>query len=370
MKKIPLAVLIGLISVVLVYGLAYAIVSGGCYVCHTMHNSQNALPMNYDDSPTPNGLLLRGDCVGCHGQEPTGASNIINSIPQVLHSDTIDLAGGNFRYVVSAMGGSEFKGHNVEGIEIEDTVLGSTPPGYDSAYDPSTVGYNDAARLTCAGSNGCHGNRDETGNFAGIKGGHHGDDSVLKFGTIAEGSQGADVATSYRFLYKVKGGEDADWQDTVGATDHNEYKGQIFAARANQNWTTIDTISELCAECHGVFHMSSGIGTASPWLRHPTDAILPATGEYQYYNGAGNPYSLEAPVARATIPNSPGDTVIPGTDIVMCLSCHRAHASEYAHSFGGAADTAGDILRWDYDTMVAGGGGGNIGCFICHTTKD
>ncbi len=47
--------------------------------------------------------------------------------------------------------------------------------------------------------------------------------------------------------------------------------------------------------------------------------------------------------------------------IVTCLSCHRAHGSPYA-----------DLLRWDYDTMIAGNAGDATGkgCFVCHTTKD
>ncbi|CAD7777657.1 MAG: hypothetical protein KIIPBIDF_00918 [Candidatus Methanoperedenaceae archaeon GB50] len=47
-----------------------------------------------------------------------------------------------------------------------------------------------------------------------------------------------------------------------------------------------NTISGLCAECHGDFHGSSDdIGSSSPWLRHPTDIQLPGTGtEYYKYN--------------------------------------------------------------------------------------
>jgi hypothetical protein len=43
----------------------------------------------------------------------------------------------------------------------------------------------------------------------------------------------------------------------------------------------------------------------------------------------------------------------------MCLSCHGAHATDYP-----------DILRWNYDTMNAGGGGLDVGCFTCHTQKN
>ena len=129
-----------------------------------------------------------------------------------------------------------------------------------------------------------------------------------------------------------------------------------------QIWDNIDTISEFCAECHGYFHASDEINdqpppSGSPWKRHPTDVSLPASGEYASYTA----YSIEAPVARVNIPGSPSGTVDPGgeiDDIVMCLSCHRAHASEYP-----------DILRWDYSDMDAGGGGSG-GCFTCHTQKN
>ena len=152
----------------------------------------------------------------------------------------------------------------------------------------------------------------------------------------------------------------------TSTTDHNEYKGQAYAARTlagGQSWNNVDTISEFCAECHGYFHASDEITASggSPWLRHPTDSVVPNSGEYSAYNT----YSLEAPVARAVIPNSPNSTVTPGDDttedgaIVMCLSCHRAHASPYA-----------DSLRWDYSTIIAGGGASTSGCFTCHTQKD
>ena len=100
-----------------------------------------------------------------------------------------------------------------------------------------------------------------------------------------------------------------------------------------------------------------GIGrtTSSPFQRHPSDIVLPLGGEYGSYTN----YSVEAPVARTMVPDVPSDGVTPGTDAVMCLSCHGAHATNYP-----------DILRWDYTGMVAGGGSNTSGCFVCHTTKD
>ncbi len=143
----------------------------------------------------------------------------------------------------------------------------------------------------CAGSNGCHGNRNQLSPILAIRGAHHADDSILKFGAgFKETTQGGGVAStrifnagkSYRFLYKVHGAEDADWEGvTLGPTVHNEYKGGSFHQGGRITaWGDISTISEFCAECHGNFPCrrlsSEWIGSASPWLRHPTDVVLPA----------------------------------------------------------------------------------------------
>ena len=77
-------------------------------------------------------------------------------------------------------------------------------------------------------------------------------------------------------------------------------------------------------------------------------------------------YDPNVPVAR---PNTfdwtaPDSNVYLGEDMVMCLSCHVAHGSQYS-----------DMLRWDMGDMVVGAEneafdkGGN-GCFKCHTEKD
>jgi len=177
------------------------------------------------------------------------------------------------------------------------------------------------------------------------------------------------VYNSYRFLNGVKGYENTSgsykWQN-FDKDNHNEYFGDdtpMSFTDCNICHTpqgvqpTNHTISGFCGTCHREFHTVQGIGgdTSSPFQRHPTDVVLPGSGEYADYNGTGNPYSIQAPVARTTVPNSIGNTVTPGTDAVMCLSCHMAHASNYS-----------DMLRWDYSTIQLGGAGG---CLLCHTSK-
>jgi hypothetical protein len=303
-----------------------------------MHNSQDDSPMAYklnstltgfEPSTTQNKILLISDCIGCHTS--ITSSTIVDGTPIVFNTDAMNdpLAGGNFKHVRT----DDMFGHNVSGIKAQDTNLGLVPPGGPAL----------SSQLTCAGELGCHGDRN-AGNdeYAAMQGSHHEDDTG--------GITGASVGLSYRFLNGILGDEDSDWEQDNTNTSHNEYKGSTDSAT--------DTISYLCSECHGNFHTWTGgpaeVGTASPWLRHPTDIVLSGAGEYASYIN----YSMVAPLARPDPGTVPDTTkVTPGTDIVMCLSCHRAHATSYFK-----------VLRWDYkntDLSTA-----LSGCNVCHTSKN
>ncbi len=265
-------------------------ITGVCSNCHTMHNSQNGSSMNFDGSTTPNEVLLRATCLGCHSEaNGTSWKNGVSGAPIVLntveptYNTAKGLAGGNFFYVSTTVDNT---GHNV--LSNLDGTLGDTPPG---GSFPSGGTYS--GQLRCAGTRGCHGhNAGQSGDTAvdnqtmAIKGAHHGNDTPPLGGSLTN------VADNYRFLLGIKGKEDADWEEDVVNTSHNEYQGATI-------FTTNTTISYLCGECHGNsggsgFHNSTGVGSASPWLRHPTDALLKSTGEYANYTS----YSMVAPVAR------------------------------------------------------------------------
>jgi predicted CXXCH cytochrome family protein len=365
MRKTLMVSLITLLAVILTYGLALAI-SGQCVNCHTMHNSQDGLPMA-TGGPFPQ--LLRASCIGCHTQNGAaqGATNTFPA-PIVYHTTlpggqggSFTLAGGDFYWVADASGNTDSTGHNVSGIAGPDLNfqpnIGLNPPGWDADATPgiladgqiATGAANWSSQLTCDGIYGCHGEHDASG----VTGAHHSNTGL----TTTRAENPTTVGGSYRFLGGINGLEDDDWNWDESSTEHNEY----FGVNGNVNYANKRTINYSCAQCHGVFHSQIDDATAgSPWLRHPTDVDLPATGEYATYNpDGGNLYSVEAPVARATVPISSGSTVTPGTDIVMCLSCHRAHGSPQP-----------DILRWDYTTMLAATGTADTGCFRCHTTKN
>ena len=357
-KILTLTIMIACTAMVAVFcGTGYAAVVGPCVNCHTMHNSQGGTEMaTFGGETGPNNALVRGSCIGCHGQTPAGTDHMITDIPQVLHAGATDLAGGNFAYVTGnkaeQSGTDDTVGHNVIDLNQAEEVL-TLPPGDE--WDTGITNEN----FTCAGQYGCHGDREcTTGNFGAISGAHHGG-----IGGLCDTAN--TVANSYRFLKGVKGHENMDATYKYQNYDtqyHNEYFGNTSATDGTSGTEPAgNTISGLCAECHGNFHGVADIGAdlVNPFTRHPTDVVLPDKTEYSAYTA----YSVEAPVARVDITtvNTDGvNTVVtPGEDVVMCLSCHGAHATAYE-----------DILRWNYSAMIAGEGEVGTGCFRCHTTKD
>ncbi len=352
--------------------LATAQVTGVCSNCHTMHNSQNGATQG---SSTAQNFLLKGGCLQCHSaassatDSTTGAPVVYRttSEPTTTTGDTVYkapvsgsattyLAGGDFYWVENS---GDAYGHNVYEVSSTNTDNNlSSPPGFSSnaafaAADSSQVGSTwSSNQLTCAGTYGCHG----THTSAGINGGHHGDDATI---------DGSTVAKSYRFLIGIKGIEDADWEQTHSSTDHNGYFGE--ARSGSDAVSSKNTISFLCAQCHGNFHSSDGGGDAgidgsswgSAWIRHPVDVDLQAIGsEYTSYTT----YDPLVPVAQSTGTLTTTNVQTAGQGLVTCLSCHRAHGSPWP-----------DILRWDYSLMSAGTTNTSIagkGCFKCHSTKD
>ncbi|MDD2556658.1 MAG: cytochrome c3 family protein [Desulfuromonas sp.] len=359
---------------------AWAKVQGACSDCHTMHNSQDGSDVVAELGRS----LTKGDCVGCH----TGANAAGGNIPYI--TDTSEptytsadgtsgttLAGGSFYWVAN---GGDAKGHNVLNIAAgkDANMPNLDPPGWNPAVSNNVIAGGDATwsnQLTCAGTYGCHGPHGAADDFQDIAGAHHGDDSVI---------DGSTAAKSYRFLNGIIGYEAADWELSPSATNRNEYHGVARKSITTGGGESDQkTISYFCATCHGNYHSGDGISSAAqeasigenPWLRHPTDYDMADTAvgsEYRSYNQDGT-YSVEAPVAfdlGASVTkashalNSVAFTG--GKAIVTCISCHRAHGSPHD-----------DLLRWAYsptnDTgavMSAGSGAGNVGCFVCHTTKN
>jgi hypothetical protein len=241
----------------------------------------------------------------------------------------------------------------VIGISDKENPPMDFPPGFiKSVMIPGGLGpayWTSQQQLNCAGTWGCHGNRTVEDPYEAIYGAHHSDDKVL---------DGLTTGKSYRFLFGIKGKEHTGWEYQASATDHNGYSGNI-------DHDTMHTISYLCGECHARFHPNPNLGGNrevgqaynTVWHRHPADISFDtvqggfANSEYEGYVT----YSIETPVA---FDNPTGiEEVVKSESIVMCLSCHRSHASKYP-----------DILRWDYLEIAVNTKPGK-GCLACHTRK-
>ncbi|NVL90088.1 MAG: hypothetical protein HWN69_03690 [Desulfobacterales bacterium] len=370
MKKAILTLTVMLAAAALIAafsGPASAAVSGVCSDCHTMHNSQGGTAMRTDDESAPMQTLLIGTCVGCHSagagtsiEAVTGAPIVYNTGAPGYGYNNEGLAAGNF-YNCDTTAERVF-GHNITDMGIGsqgiDSGITGGPPGFvaatkpaeftqsGSAWGPTTWDNVGTTPVTCAGELGCHGDRSGGyDSYKGIKGAHHTNDGTIDGGT---------VGSSYRFLAGIKGVElntsGYEWEVQADGTHHNGYQG-------DSSYGSDNTISYLCGECHGNFHAHTNlggtdeVGSDSPWLRHPTDIELDAstsgvfTTDYTSYN-------VETPVALAT--PSTSTSTVDTTSIVMCLSCHRAHASPHT-----------DILRFEYD-MNAGDLADDGGCERCH----
>lgn len=333
-----------------------AAVTGPCYKCHTMHYSENGMSGSmadgeFGDNGGPYSALVVNSCVGCH----TGTNDINSTTPYVLSENVLNesdfsktksdgtvvgktLAGGNFWWVATAGGGDDTKGHNVMDVSERDSKLKSAP----GATSGTCIACHES--LIDTGCQGCH-----------LAPKHHANDGS---GTKLVNSK---EQGWYRFLSGhetgagkgVEGIEHEKWNFEATEASHNEYLGKENASD-NYGFALGNTTTAFCTGCHGIFHSQQSGGA---WIRHPSDFTIPDSGEY--VNAFGGVYDPNVPVARPALPVTNPSAVTPGTDMVMCLSCHVAHGSPYP-----------DMLRWDYDGMIAGDNGESGGCFKCHTEKN
>ncbi|MDL1963926.1 MAG: hypothetical protein LWW98_06255 [Deltaproteobacteria bacterium] len=289
------------------------------------------------------------------------------------------LAGGNFHWVSDDGGNDDTKGHNVLGISsgLESNLEGG-PPGQADGFLPG-------CRKCHKGMAGYEKRVGEIKEGAGCKACHlvpHPDDTdtpgdkycFLRGGCEDSGVTGKGVTgikdKKDKDGNEAEDGSDGDWQYSKSSSDHNEYRG--IAGDVGKGFTDYPhTTTGYCTGCHGKFHSEQKSG--EDWIRHPSDWVIPLEtdinkkfGDAFDSNGTGKGiYDPDLPVARPNIGTfgwtAPDSSVYLGEDMVMCLSCHVAHGSQYS-----------DMLRWDYDDMIVGttGAGQGKGCFKCHTDKD
>jgi hypothetical protein len=364
-----------------------------CTDCHTLHGSEDGAFVNAGTGAgqwTGTGgfreLLKKGDwtdmCLSCHKQgyntsatvDLPGVTDSGWIAPIVMTTDGIDPAGmsmpaGDFYY--SNL--DPKKGHNpaytkgslataTSKLMAADPTLNSTPPGgaiadgewschschgMHSRFSGSYTAYRQLKRkvnnINVSGDVSAFGV--ETVN---------GGTTAAGYEPLKSNTRGDIVGTSYVNLRKDgQALQGADLYADVSDTNKNVYQGGF---------------SSFCSACHGDFHGGNGevegtdngkthVGGA--WIKHPTNVTMDQSVSTRKYgintykaaitNAQGNNpnpvgYDWKYPLVKAdadfsvksTVASATDPATLAVTDRIMCLTCHKAHASQFEN-----------MTRWD-----------------------
>jgi predicted CXXCH cytochrome family protein len=330
-------------------GTSFAFHSGGvaeCIGCHEMHGAVGPMLLQGTDNSST--------CLICHG-EPGQSSYHVATPDSQMPTGVAPLnmgPGGDFGWIKknyyfsirnslnTELGDSH--GHNIKADDDGYTVDGTnaTAPG----------GTFPAGQLSCTACHDQHGKGRyltsgayaKTGQAIWTSGSYGALPTVLSHGSYATGV--------YRLL---RGGG-----DTVdGVTFSNNPPVAVVPSTYNRSefYTQTRTaygssMSVFCGTCHVDMHSTSGI------LRHPQNIAMSGTiaGNYGSYVKSGEMTGVPATSYLSLVPFEEGlgysianigtlashaktnDSYLVGptggVSQVMCLSCHRAHASGFPES--------------------------------------
>ena len=377
--KLVVMILLTFVVFTVISGKANAFHQGGageCEGCHTMHNSYEGMPVTPTNQIGATGMfLLKGSdassvCLSCH--QKSGDTG-----PASFHISTADTdmpfgspprqltPGGDFGWLkknytwIPTLGASpltspgDSHGHNIVAQDY----------GYfaDSYKTTSPGGFYPAANMGCTSCHDPHG----------------------KYRRFADGSI-ATAGTTIKDSGSLAGGPDPDTQQSVGVyrlLGGVGYKprsmggGFAFiynppAAVAPDTYNRSESLtqtrvaygagmSDWCRNCHANIHKDSG---TTP-LKHPTDSNdgqlrrSDISTYYDKYVKDGDLSGIEANAylslvpfelgianyvtLKSTVTTTPtmGPSTTSDSPAVMCLSCHRAHASGWDSS-----------MRWNNKT--------------------
>jgi cytochrome c553 len=278
-----------------------------------MHDSREGLIVAVSAAGEP-GLLLEetpsDTCLGCHADDYGAVFGTHPLMPSV------ETGGGNFIFLLEnnlndAPDGAtniisgETAGHNLDA------------PGHglaaDTRHSLSPGGAFPAAEMGCTSCHDPHGSSE----FRHLHGAGPVQGGLAVFSYPAPQAEGIPL-------------------DATGETNsnHTAYQGGM---------------SDWCGNCHGRYHEDTQTpvvpGGGDP-LSHPSDEVLDAVTRTRYnaYNGDDDPLGGSVPTAYlAAVPyedrssSTTSSFGARGSSRVMCLTCHRAHAT-----------SSPAALRWDF----------------------
>jgi len=341
----PIAAFIAVLATFSFSGVGYSFHGGGenyCQGCHVIHNPHRDPISGENDSlkPAPAEVRLIGSdpsstCLRCHA----GKSEAV----MVLSRDGSWLApGGDFYWLKKTFGWhaaghymqseADRHGHNIVAIDYDLAQDSKRPVAPGGAYP--------AADLGCDSCHDPHGksrkNSTETGAYS----------PPGFYGEAPEGETG-----NYRLL----GG--AGYRSGRSGSGHTFTHGAPIALASPSNWVETDAnhtaygsgMSKWCGNCHVDYIRGHTIGGRKG---HPAGENAWLSSElaanYNAYMRAGDLNGNQARAYLSLVPFETGDTDAQALNPystagpspranVMCLTCHRAHASAFEY-----------IGRWDF----------------------
>jgi hypothetical protein len=355
-------------SALLLAAPAMAFHDGGvaqCESCHTMHNSVNGAKFTdtaklgyaglnqYQAGPY---LLLGATqseaCLNCHESTPgsyhiSNAAGTNNTAASANGTITQFTPGGDFRWLT-------VKGQNY-GHSINAPAFGYTSANLSTAPGGGATPYPGAS-LACSSCHDPHGKYRRTA------------DTGYTWATtgapiIGSGSyNNSKVPTSAQAVgaYRILGGNGYQPKSTLGA-GNLAFSADPPTAVANSTYNASETtiqgkrvaygagMSEWCANCHGKMHQDTYTSGQTGAINvHPAGNGAKLTAaiatNYQTYVSSGIMTGTAATSSTSLVPFETGSSDFSGlrtvangdntgadtSSNVMCLSCHRAHASGFS----------------------------------------
>jgi hypothetical protein len=315
-----IAALAGMLTLGLT-GTAFAFHAGGvahCDGCHSMHNS----PEN-PVSGTANSQLLKGTdasstCLNCH--EGTGSSDIFSSDGSNFKP------GGDFFWLTNGSETSEpdNMGHNVIAVDFSLSIDGTNVQAPGGTYFSSNLG--------CTSCHDPHGQ---------VQGGTaNGQLPVSVSGSYGDIPDSGTIAGNYRLL-----GDDL-FKNIAAAAPIAVTAG--FGEADSSHPAYGQGMAEWCASCHALYvgdpnkHPSGNLETLGATIAGNYNAYV-STGDFTGGAGATSYLQFVAferqetdkTILLAAVTSTQGPVA---SGNVMCLSCHRAHASAF-----------NNIGRWNFN---------------------
>jgi len=372
--KVSFIIAVAVLALVGISATSYAFHDGGvarCGGCHTMHNSFQGTVMTYNKALTAGDplqnqkfLLVGADqssaCLSCHGKG-SGTSSYHVSTQSVVSGSNANMfgqqmtPGGDFSWVKinyktaagTGSGYGERHGHNIVATDFgyAADATNTTAPGATVAYA--------ASALNCISCHDPHASarRDSTGTIVYR--------TATTFPPIMEsGSYGAQPTAGeavgvYRFLGSV-GYKPLSYP--AGPAFANSAPLAIVPNSYNMEESTHEVrtaygngMSEWCANCHDKF-LNTTLSLGTGGHPHPAGAAIGAstsaiynayiktgdmTGTDGYTSlvpvevGAGAAYDATLLSYATSTPGNETYNASTAASVVMCLSCHRAHASGF-----------------------------------------